>query len=290
MDPPWIIIPVHNRMAHTRACLENLRSQSVFDWCTVCVVDDGCTDGTSAMLESEFPEVRVLRGDGYLFWGGAIALGMEAAFAAGAQVVVWLNDDCRPDPGSIDVVIRRVHESHGMCGGVCLDPDDPSVVTYSGATRTFLGRLNARLLRPEPGEFLPVDVINGNLVAVHRDLVAAIGPFPAGRFRHYGGDSVYCLRTRRAGKTAELAGSATARSRRDDPLGQFGRTKPVLALWREPFRVGSPLNLRANWFLLREAYGAWAWFRWPGYVWRLLRLTAVAGLRRRPAANATSCR
>jgi hypothetical protein len=200
--------------------------------------------------------------------------------AAGAEVVVWLNDDCRPDPGSIEVLVSRVRETRGLCGGVSFDPTERSVVNYSGVV---IGGPPEQLLCPGRGEHVPVDVINGNLVAVHRDLVAAIGPLPAERFPHYGGDSVYSLRARRAGKVAEVAGSATAVNPRDKPLERFGASRPVTDLWKEPFRVASCLHFRTHWNLLREAYGAGVWLRWPSYVLRLFGLTIAAWRRQRRA-------
>lgn len=67
----FVVIPVHNRLSFTRACLESLREQSFRDF-TIVVVDDGSTDGTYATLAEEYPEVTLLWGDGDLWWTGAM--------------------------------------------------------------------------------------------------------------------------------------------------------------------------------------------------------------------------
>lgn len=69
MEMVWLIIPVHNRREVTRACLLHLAALGLPEDFVICVVDDGCTDGTSEMLAAESPWVRVVRGDGNLYWG-----------------------------------------------------------------------------------------------------------------------------------------------------------------------------------------------------------------------------
>ena len=129
----WIIIPVHNRRETTRACLSNLRALGELEKYQVCVVDDASSDGTAEMLAAEYPEIKVIQGTGHLYWGGGIATGMMAAQAASADVHVWLNDDCLPDENSIACVVERARTTRGMCGGICRDSEDPTLVTYSGS-------------------------------------------------------------------------------------------------------------------------------------------------------------
>ena len=248
--PHWIIIPVHNRKATTRACLECLYAQGLFDRVTVCIVDDACSDGTREMVESAFPRVRIVDGNGNLFWGGGVLEGMLFAHGQGADVMVWLNDDCLPLPGAVDAVIARVLETRGICGGICHDPADPEVQTYSG---TKAG--SDAMVAPVPGEVETVELINGNIVAVHRDVVARIG-FPPGReLPHYGGDSVYSLRATRAGIPCEVHGSARATNPPNPYFDRFGTTKPAWLLLKEPFRIGSILYWPTYWRFLREACG-----------------------------------
>ena len=267
----WIVIPVHNRKGTTRTCLERLRDQGIFSNATICLVDDACTDGTREMVETEFPEVYRVDGNGHLYWGGGILEGMLVAHDAGAQVTVWLNDDCVPEAGAVDTVIARALETRGICGGVCHDPADPGVLTYSG-TRSG----SDAMVNPGPGKTEPVELINGNLVAVHREVVERIG-FPPGReLPHYGGDSVYSLRATRAGIPCEVHGDARATNPPNPYFDRFGTTKPAWLLLQEPFRIGSILYLPTYWRFLREAFGWRAFLRWPAYFVRLARQFSLA--------------
>lgn len=267
----WIIIPVHNRKATTRTCLERLRDQGFLGSMTVCLVDDGCTDGTRAMVETEFYEVHCVDGNGHLYWGGGVLEGMIVAHAAGAEVMVWLNDDCLPDEGAIDVLVKRVLQTKGICGGICHDPEHPEIQTYSGTRMR-----GEKMACPGPGELEHVDLINGNLVAVHREVVDRIG-FPPGReLPHYGGDSIYSLRASRAGIPCEVHGDALATNPPNPYFDRFGVTKPAWLLLKEPFRVGSILYWPTYWRFLREAFGIQAFFRWPFYLIRLAKQFSAA--------------
>lgn len=267
----WLLIPVHNRQDTTRACLERLRALGALKKYIVCVIEDGSTDGTAGMLSTDFPTVRIVEGSGQLYWGGGIAKGMETALADGAEVMVWLNDDCLPDGGSLELIVARARLTKGVCGGVCFDPNDRQIITYSGAVK---GRTCP--VRPKSGEFVMVDGLNGNLVAIHADTVKTIGVLDAVHFPHYGGDDAYCIKAKRAGIYVEIAGSATAINPRGLPFDAFGRTKPASAIFNEPFRVASCLYWPTYFNFIRLSYGWLAYIRWPAYFFRLFKHWLVA--------------
>jgi GT2 family glycosyltransferase len=264
----WILIPVHNRRETTRACLEHLATLGLPQDFLICVVDDGCTDGTTELLAREFPEVHTVPGNGNLYWGGGIALGMEHARAADAEIHLWLNDDCLPAAGSLEKLVQRVRSTRGVCGGVCYDPDEPTKLTYAGTlVSQDTGMLQAAI---EP---VAAESLNGNLVAIHRDVVMELGRMPADKYPHFGGDIIYSLRAFRKGLPVEIHPLAKAFNRRDDPLRKVMQSGSVVRLWREMSRVASPLYFRTYWNLLRERFGWQAWFRWPAYFLRMLRLS-----------------
>lgn len=261
----WIIIPVYNRCALTEACLERLDESGILSRYTICVVDDASTDGTREMLAEKFPSVIRVEGSGDLFWGGGIALGMEYARDAGAQVYFWLNDDCLPDAGSIDRVVARSLETKGICGGVCYEADGVTLA-YSGACIRS-GKLHK--VHPKGGERLSTELLNGNMVAIHRDVVKAIGVLDATRFPHYGGDSIYGLVASRAGFKVEVDGSAVGINPRGDYFARFGTIKPASAIWKDIFWVGSPNYYPSYWYALTVMFGWRAWYRWPAFFNRL---------------------
>ena len=117
MLPTCVVIPVHNRREVTVRCLRCLEAGGVFAWATVIVVDDGSTDGTGEAVRAAHPAAVLLTGDGNLWWGGAIRLGMDHACRGGAACVCWLNDDCLPEPGTLRLLADHALRTGGLATG-----------------------------------------------------------------------------------------------------------------------------------------------------------------------------
>jgi hypothetical protein len=202
----FILIPVHNRRLTTLACLRRLRVQGVFNWARIVVVDDGSTDGTGPAVCDEFPEVRIIVGDGRLYWTGAIELGMRRAMADGADFVFWLNDDCIPEPVALPQLLSIARSRSAVAGGVCVLPRS-RIPVYGGFRKRAL---DLEFVHASPDELMECDALNGNIVCLPRAIIAAIG-YPDGRrLPHALGDTDYTLRARAAGFPVLLAGSARA--------------------------------------------------------------------------------
>jgi hypothetical protein len=190
----WII-PVHNRREVTLACLQRLRNQGVLEWSQAYVVDDGSTDGTSDAIRAAFPEVRLLHGDGDLWWTGATEHGMRAAFDDGAQFICWLNDDTSPHAGAC-AQLRTTSEATGaITTGQCQIPANGPIV-YGGLRKKGMGLHVVPVVGHEPVE---VHAACGNFVCIPRSVVERIGFVDGRHLPHAHGDTDYTLRASSAG-------------------------------------------------------------------------------------------
>ncbi len=90
-----IVIPNYNGEIYLRDCLESVRRQEGADP-VVIVVDNGSTDGSVALLEKEYPEVRLIRFDTNTGFCGAVNAGIKAS--DGMDYVILLNNDTVIDP------------------------------------------------------------------------------------------------------------------------------------------------------------------------------------------------
>lgn len=229
MEKVWIVIPVHNRCAVTERCLACLREIGVLKWAQVLVVDDGSSDGTGQMIEHGFPGVRIVAGDGNLWWSGAIRLGMETAITNGADCIIWLNDDTLPEPGSIELLVRMALEKGAVCGGVSRTPSED--FAYAGGM--LQGRWPQRLQLPRGGITgpLPVDWLHGNMVAIPASVWRRIGLNESCWMRHTFADIEYTLRAHRAGIPVLVVPEAQAVAAGNDSASYWSWRDPRLTWW-----------------------------------------------------------
>jgi len=202
--PVNLVIPVHNRKNITLACLANLNVTGDLARYHVVVVDDGSTDGTAAAIQQIYPDVEILTGDGNLWWTGAIELGMEYADRQGAKYLIWLNDDCLPEVGTLTEIVAVIQSNHHSIVGAacyCMESNAPFPTGFRGRTS----------LMSYPDQVNIVDGVSGYCVGMSSDVIAKIGLPDAKRFPHYGGDGMYTLKASRAGFQVCILGKAKAK-------------------------------------------------------------------------------
>jgi GT2 family glycosyltransferase len=203
----WIVIPVHNRAAITRRCLDRLVRLGIPAWAQVLVVDDGSTDDSPRMLREEHRWARVLTGQGDWWWAGAIHAGMRHAISRGAGIVCWLNDDTLPDAGALEALVDHVRRSRGICGGVA-HPAGPGGLTYGGGK--MIRRWPRATQAPSNDHVWRVEWLHGNMVAMHETVWRRIGlPQTSGTIHNFA-DVEYSFTAFRHGMPVDLLGCASA--------------------------------------------------------------------------------
>src|SRR5215216_2395228 len=89
-----VTTPVHNRKEETLLCLKSLyRSNFEGLEVKVVIVDDGSIDGTYEDVQAAFPQVRILRGDGNLWYTGGINRGIQEALKSKPDYILTINND-----------------------------------------------------------------------------------------------------------------------------------------------------------------------------------------------------
>lgn len=245
-----VLMPVFNRLVFTTAMLGLLREQKADEPLSITVVDDGSTDGTSQYL-GEQADVTVLQGNGHLWWGGAIDLGLRHVLATARDEdwVVFVNNDAsigngfiqalldaarKYAPAAVGSVLRDVQAPHKLVSiGPCIDAGSLSVRDV----------FDERLSQPAPlaSGVVGVDALSGRGVMYPVAALRTVKGMRAKWLPHYLADYELSLRVRSAGWRLIVSHDAVTYS--DAEFGNLYRG----GSWRERFfSVRSPSYLPAQ--------------------------------------------
>lgn len=216
-----ILIPVFNRVALTRACLDSL-FHTLPDGlrAEVFVYDDRSTDATPAYLETQRHRVTVLRGESR----GSFAKNNNAmARLATGRDLVLLNNDTVLTPGWLEPMLELVREpSVGVVANWHTVPGS-TTVNHAGVVFDEQHR-DRRLYEGMDLEGLTAARRPRELQAV----IAACCVTPADLFRRLGGldeayrtgyeDLEYCFRSRELGRAVVCTGASV--------IGHHGGSSP----------------------------------------------------------------
>jgi GT2 family glycosyltransferase len=276
----------HNRCRLTLRFLERLWGQEFPTRVALSVflVDDGSTDGTSDEVKSHFPMVKLINGNGQLYWTGGMRLAMTEAMKTDPDLYWWLNDDTLLDSDALARLVRT-HDWLVSAGttdpivvGSVRDPDS-TALTYGGAARSsWWHPLRFRLIEPDS---VPVacDAMNGNCVLIPRGAVRKVGNLDPG-FTQGRGDYDYALRARKAGCTVWVAPGYYGICRRNSPQ-RTRCQRPVC--WQEWVgRAMSPRGLPPlEWALFAKRHAGCLWpVFWVSPYVRILAQAFLEPLRR----------
>jgi GT2 family glycosyltransferase len=240
----YIILPVHNRKAVTLNCLAHLKEKGDLNTYHIVVVDDGSTDETAQSVLHQFPTVKLLKGNGALWWTGAIRLGMEYALSKGADYCIWLNDDTLPENGAVKTLIDYCDEHpKTIVAANILDPHtyEPS---YGGVIRQKLKIIPT--FSKERQQIL-CDGLNGNLVCFPNTLINDIGYPNNFLYPHYHGDTIYTHSAQRAGYKLVILHEAIAYCKNDhSPITWLRSNKSLIEIIQERLSIKSPHYWKAH--------------------------------------------
>jgi GT2 family glycosyltransferase len=261
-----VLMACHDRMPLTLRCLESLFAAAArghgLGGIDVFLVDDGCKDGTGDAVRSRFPQVRVLRGSGSLYWCGGMRKAWDAAAAGDYDAYLWLNDDVALHEEALAVLSSTLEEGRredgrgGIVVGSTLSGHGEGVVTSYGA----MGPSGVE----KPGETArKIEHFNGNIVLVSRDAYDILGNLSAA-YTHGLGDIDYGIRAKRKGVPVRLAAGHQGRCA---PNTMPRWRRPDLPVWTRLYELHRPTGC-PPWQMARLIWSKGGWY----FPWSVTKL------------------
>ncbi|VVC83060.1 glycosyltransferase family 2 protein [Sideroxydans sp. CL21] len=267
------VLTCFNRKDKTGDCLDALFSaaQRMSDRIRlhVIVTDDGSSDGTGEMLQSRFPQVEVLHGNGGLYWNGGMRVAFGRALEQGYDFYLWVNDDTTLFPDCLekllathDAQVASTGRGGLVVGSTC---NDEGQVSYGGLRRQTGGKLLQFCLVEPTAQPQSCESTNGNCLLVSAQAALRLGNLEAA-YVHSMGDMDYGLRATKAGIPLWVMPGFVGKCGNDHPVGgsYLDQSLPFSVRWKKAL---SPKELSPHaWgvFCKRHAGPLWPlYWAWP---------------------------
>ena len=270
------LLTCHNRKQGTLLCLESLEqaarvaaNRADVD---VYLVDDGCPDGTPDAVADGFPDVKIVRGTGSLYWCGGMRVAWRAAVSAGGySAYLWLNDDVQLFPESLmrllDTQAQVVEET--ATKGIIVGATRDDLSGY-----TSYGEMGPDGVRPAGDSPRPIESFNGNIVMVPDSIYRTLGGL-SHFYSHGFGDVDYAFRARRRSIPCWLAAGHLGTCRHNS-VSRW--EKPDLSIWQRLVALHGPTGC-PPWelaYLMMRRRNWWFPFSIARLYWRVVFPHAVA--------------
>ncbi len=270
MEKIAVLITSFNRKNTTIKCLENLYSQNIDNSynLNIFLVDDGSTDGTGQAVSARFPDIKIIKGDGTLYWNRGMNLAWSTAGYTGYDFYLWLNDDVKLIDGALLKFLKIYKEASLekpfiLIGSTC-DPESGQI-TYGGAKQSIVPFKKFHFDLISPGtELISADTMNGNIVLVPEEISNNLGGLDP-KFSHAMGDTDFGLRATKAGYRIQVAPFYCGACKHNfGSIAYTNRHLPKKIRWKN---LLSPKGLPTrDWalFCKRHTGPLWlAYFLWP---------------------------
>jgi GT2 family glycosyltransferase len=275
-----VVIVAWNAQHYLELCLESLAEAPPRRSMEVLVVDNASADGTAEMVESRFPDVKLIKSSENL----GFAKGNNVAIRqCQGRYIALVNPDVILFPGCLDALADFLDQNPkvGNVGPRVFNPDMSQQSTcrrfptlwnnFCSATSMATAFKNSKFFAGEHMFYfphdrtLPVDVIVGCFSMIRRETFDDVGLLDEGLFM-YGDDVDWCRRCRQAGWEVVFYPGARAIHDRGKTTAPYpvrfavAQQRSILYYWRKHHSFWGVMGIRSIMFSRHLARYAFAVF------------------------------
>lgn len=232
------IIPCHNRKNTTINCLESLEKIPTEEFSMqIYLVDDGSTDGTTQAVEKQFKgKVKILVGDGNLFWTGAINKGIDQAIKDECDYIHLMNDDINFNENFLLELYQASKQyPKAIIGSIACNVHNPQQIVRGGIfltdkkTTPWEEVKDVQLEDIKKKNFYAVDSLSGRSVLIPSKIIRNIGYFDNKHFPHAFADFDYFFRAKKHGYQIMVAPASIIYTEIDPKFAERLLSEPRMA-------------------------------------------------------------
>lgn len=204
----FIICGVHNGLNYTKELLICISKQSYPNIKTI-IIDDDSSDGTCEYIKKNYSEIILIKGNGNLWWTGALYEGVEKVMKLVEKndFILTVNNDCVFDKDFIQNLVDISFENkRAIVGSMVIDINNRSKIIDAGVQIDWL-RGKYISLPPKNTSNLPknkliqdkIDTLStkGSLYPI--EVFKKVGNFDKIHLPHYISDYEFACRAKKKG-------------------------------------------------------------------------------------------
>lgn len=206
-----IVYPVYNGLQYTQNSLRGLFSKQKVDKqivkIHVVIVDDGSTDGTYEWIQQNYPQVKLLKGNGTLWWSGGINCAVNYALdELKCDYIAWWNNDIIASEEYFTILSNYLmsHEPDIIIGSKIYHAHQSKIIWSMGGLfdpksgrKSLIG--SGEVDGPNYDQPQECDWLPGMGTITHKSVYKKIGMLDEKYFPQYHGDSDFTFRAKKSG-------------------------------------------------------------------------------------------